>query len=185
VEFQDRIAQRKVKTRFIASLSKKHIKEQIMSIDTMLKGHELFASLNVDEMNELSTFSSVKDYMAEDTIFEFNSPSTHFYMLMEGLVYLQLPVESEDTRFAISKIEQGELFGISSLLKSQRYTSTAVCHEDTRLLSIEAKPFHNLLQLNCPAGLDIINKVAHMYFTRYLDLIKKLQDVVSQFTVLS
>ena len=62
-----------------------------MSIDTILRGHELFASLNVDEMNELSSFSSVKDFNADETIFEYNSPSSHFYMLMEGLVYLQLP----------------------------------------------------------------------------------------------
>ena len=156
-----------------------------MSIDTILRGHELFASLNVDEMNELSTFSSVKDYLTDEKIFDYDSPSTHFYMLMEGLVYLQLPVDPDDSRFAISKIEKGELFGISSLLKSERYTSTALCHEDTKVLSIEAKPFRDLLQLNCPAGLDIMSKVAYIYFTRYLEVIKKLQDVVSQITVLS
>jgi len=156
-----------------------------MSIDTILKGHELFASLNVNEMHQLSSFSSVKDFKADFTIFEYNQPSTHFYMLMEGLVYLQLPINPDDTRFAISKIERGELFGISSLLKSELYTSTALCHEDTKVLSIEAKPFRDLLRLNCTAGLDIINKIAHIYFTRYLEVIKKLQDVVSQITVLS
>ena len=156
-----------------------------MSIDMILKGHELFASLNVDEMNQLSTFSSVKEFRANQTIFEYNQPSSHFYMLMEGLVYLQLPVKPQDLRFAISKVEKGELFGISSLLKSLHYTSTAQCYENTKVLSIEAKPFRNLLQLNCPAGLDIINKVANIYFTRYLDLIKRLQDMVSQFTLIS
>ena len=156
-----------------------------MGIDIMLKGHELFAALNVDEMNELSTFSSVKEFKADETIFEYNKASSHFYMLMEGLVYLQLPVKPRDFRFAISKVEKGELFGISSLLKSVRYTSTAQCYEDTKVLSIEAKPFRRLLQLNCPAGLDIVNQVAHIYFTRYLDVIKKLQDVVSQIAVIS
>ena len=156
-----------------------------MSIDMMLKGHELFASLNVDEMDQLSTFSSVKEFNADEMIFEYNQASTHFFMLMEGLVYLQLPVNPDNSRFAISKIEKGELFGISSLLNSERYTATALCHENTKAMSIEAKPFRDLLQLNCPAGLDIIKKVAHIYFTRYLNVIKKLQEVVSQITVLS
>ena len=156
-----------------------------MSNNMMLKGHEMFASLNVDEINQLSTFSSVKEFKADETIFEYNQASSHFYMLMEGLVYLQLPVNPQDFRFAISKVEKGELFGISSLLKSQRYTSTAQCFEDTKALSIEAKPFRELLQLNCPAGLDIINQVANIYFTRYLDVIKRLQDVVSQITLIS
>jgi len=154
-----------------------------MSIDMMLKGHELFASLNVDEINQLSTFSSVKEFKANEIIFEYNQASTHFYMMMEGLVYLQLPVNPRDFRFAISKVEKGELFGISSLLKSLRYTSTAQCYEDTKVLSIEAKPFRRLLQLNCPAGLNIINQVAHIYFTRYLDLVRRLQDVVGQITL--
>jgi signal-transduction protein with cAMP-binding, CBS, and nucleotidyltransferase domain len=156
-----------------------------MSIDMVLKGHDLFASLNVDEMNQLSTFSSVKEFRADETIFEYNQPSSHFYMMMEGLVYLQLPVNPQDFRFAISKVKKGELFGISSLLKSVRYTATAHCHEDTKSLSIEAKPFRELLQLNCPAGLEIINQVAHIYFTRYLDVIKRLQDVASQVTLIS
>jgi signal-transduction protein with cAMP-binding, CBS, and nucleotidyltransferase domain len=156
-----------------------------MSIDTMLKGHALFASLNVDEMNQLSTFSSVKEFKADEIIFECNQVSSHFYMLMEGLVYLQLPVNPQDFRFAISKVEKGELFGISSLLKSRHYTSTAQCHENAKVLSIEAKPFRELLQLNCQVGLDIINQVAQIYFTRYLDVIKRLQDVVSQITLIS
>ena len=156
-----------------------------MSIDMMLKGHKLFESLNVDEMNQLSTFSSVKEFKANETIFEYNKPSSHFFMLMEGSVYLQLPVKPQDLRFAISKVEKGELFGISSLLKSEKYTSTAQCHQNTKVLSVEAKPFRKLLELNCPAGMDIINQVAQIYFTRYLDVIKKLQDVVSQITVIS
>jgi len=153
-----------------------------MSIDMMLKGHELFASLNVDEINQLSNFSSMKEFKADETIFEYNQPNTHFYMLMEGLVYLKLPVSPQGLRFAISKVGKGELFGISSLLKSKRYTSTAQCYEDTKALSIEAKPFSELLQMNCPTGMEIITQIAHIYFTRYIEVIKKLQDVVNQIT---
>ena len=155
-----------------------------MSIDTMLKGHELFASLNVDEMNQLSSFSFVKEFKANDTIFEYNQPSSHFYMLMEGLVYLQLPANPPEFNFTISKVKKGELFGISPLLKSQRYTSTAQCYKDTKVLSVEAKPFNEMLQVNCRAGMNIINRVAHIYFTRYVDVIKRLQDMVNQVTLM-
>jgi CRP-like cAMP-binding protein len=154
-----------------------------MSINMMLKGHELFASLNVDEINQLSTFSSKKEYKANETIFKYDQLSTHFYMLMEGLVYLQLPANPPEFNLTISKVETGELFGISPLLKSDRYTSTARCHKDTSVLSVEAKPFRDLLLLNSQAGLDIINKVANIYFSRYLNLVKRLQDTVNQITL--
>jgi len=151
-----------------------------MSINMMLKGHELFASLNVDEIDQLSTFSSVKDFRNKETIFEFDQPSTHFYMMMEGVVYLQLPAVPVEFSFAISKAEKGELIGISSLLNSPRYTSSARCYEDTKVLSIEAKPFRELLILNCAAGVEIMTQTAKIYFNRYTSMVKRLHDIVSQ-----
>lgn len=154
-----------------------------MIIDKILKGHELFASLTVNDVHRLSNFASEKEYKAGETIFEYNQASSHFFMLKEGTVYLLLPANPPEFSFAISRIEKGELFGLSPLLNATRYTSTAKCFEATKVLSIEAKPFRELLQSNCPAGLDIINRVAHIYFTRYLNVLKRLQDVISQISL--
>ena len=154
-----------------------------MSNDMILRGHEVFASLNVDEMNDLSTFSSRWEFKDREIIFDYNQTALHIYLLMEGEVYLQLPVNPPEFSLPISKVEKGELFGISPMLKSPRYTLTAQCFKDTKVLAIEAAPFHELLRLNCPAGLDIINRVAHIYFTRYIDLLKRFQNVVGQATL--
>ncbi|MBC8205017.1 cyclic nucleotide-binding domain-containing protein [bacterium] len=155
-----------------------------MIVDKILKGHELFATLTVDEVNRLSAFSSVKEFNAGETIYEYNQVSSHFYMLMEGKVYLMLPANPPDFCLAISKIEKGELFGISPLLDSPRYTAMAKCYEPTKVLSIEAKPFRKLLQTNCTAGLNIMNQVAHIYYSRYLDVLKRLHDVVSHISLI-
>ncbi len=151
-----------------------------MSIDRMLKGHDLFQSLSVEEAHRLSGFSSVKKYEADDTIFKYNGLGLHVYMLMEGVVYLRLPASPQDFSFAISKIEKGELFGLSPLLGSERYTATAQCTEPAEVLCIEAKPFRELLQKNCPVGFQIMSQVADVYFTRYISLLKNLQGVVNQ-----
>lgn len=151
-----------------------------MVVDRILKGHELFGALTLDEINKLSTFASEKEFKAGETIFEYNQVSSHFYMLKEGEVYLLLPANPAEFSFAISKMEKGELFGLSPLLNATRYTSTAKCYGTTKVLSIEAKPFRELLQANHLAGLDIINRVASIYYARYLNVLKKLQDVVSQ-----
>ena len=149
-----------------------------MSNDTILKGHDLFASLNVDEMDRLSAFSSVREYRENEIVFENNQAASHFYILMDGLVYLQLPADLPEFSIPISKVEKGELFGISPLLKSPRYTLTAKCFQDTKALAVEAEPFREILQQNCRAGMDIITRVADIYFKRYLDLIERLQSVV-------
>ena len=151
-----------------------------MSNDMILRGHEVFASLNVDEIDQLSTFSSTKEFKDREIIFEYNQASSHIYLLMEGVVYLQLPVNPPEFSLTISKVEKGELFGISPLLKSPHYTSTARCFKDTKVLSIDANPFRELLRSNCPVGMDIMNHVAQVYFTRYIDLLTRLQNVMGQ-----
>ena len=151
-----------------------------MIIDQVLKGHELFAALTPDEIHELSKFSSEKEFMAGESIFEYNQYCSHFYMLREGLVYLQLPANPKEFSFAISKIETGELFGLSPILEGKRYTATAKCFEATNVLSIEAQPFRELLKTNALVGLSTINSIARIYYVRYLNLLKRLQDIVSQ-----
>ncbi|RKX27707.1 MAG: hypothetical protein DRP45_00365 [Candidatus Zixiibacteriota bacterium] len=155
-----------------------------MSDDKMLKGHDVFRSLSVDQAKELSRFSSVKQFMANETIFEYNDAAGHVYMLMEGLVNLRLPATEQDFSLVISRIEKGELFGLSPLLDSERYTATAQCVESTEVLSIEAKPFRELLRNNCMVDFNMMNQVADIYFNRYIDVLKNLQGVVGQISLI-
>jgi CRP-like cAMP-binding protein len=155
-----------------------------MGLEKMLKGTELFGSLNVDEVHRVSTFSSMKEFKAGETVFTFNKSASHFYVLMEGTIYLQLPANPPEFNFAISKIEKGHLFGLSPLLDVPRYTSTAYCYEDVKVLCVEAKPFRELLRHNYTAGFPIINQVARVYFNRYMEVLKRLNDVVSQISLI-
>jgi signal-transduction protein with cAMP-binding, CBS, and nucleotidyltransferase domain len=155
-----------------------------MSLDGILKGHDLFRSLSVEQAHAISDFSSVRKCEANETVFSHNAPAGHIYMLMEGAVDLRLPAEGQDFSLVISKIEKGELFGLSPLLDSPRYTATAQCVAATELLSIEAKPFRELLKRNHLVGFEIINQVAHIYFKRYIEVLKKLQGVVGQVSLI-
>jgi len=154
-----------------------------MSIDGMLKGHELFQSLGFDETHAISLFSSVKSCEAGTTIFTYGDAAGHVYMLMDGAVDLKLPAQ-HGFSLVVSKIQKGELFGLSPLLDSPRYTATAVCERTTELLSIEAKPLRELLTENCLAGFNIMNQVAHIYFNRYLNVLKSLQGIVGQISLI-
>ena len=151
-----------------------------MNIDKMLRGHDLFRSLNVDETAKLSGFSATKKFKANEVIFKYNAASTHVYMLMEGSISLRLPASPPDVSFVISNLEKGELFGLSPLLGTKRYTSTAQCNSAAEVLAIEAKPLHNLLKENAPVGFDIMSQVVRIYFARYIDVLMHFQGIVSQ-----
>lgn len=155
-----------------------------MSINGILNGHDLFRSLGVDQTHAISNFSSVKQCRAGEIIFSYNDPGGHVYMLIDGAVSLQLPAGPHDFGLVVSKIEKGELFGLSPLLDSPRYTTTAKCTADTEILSIEAIPLRQLLTDNCLVGFNIMNQVAHIYFNRYLNVLKNLQGVVGQIALI-
>ena len=155
-----------------------------MSTEGILKGHDLFRSLGLEKAYVIKDFSSVKKYKAGETVFAYNDAAAHVYMLMKGSVNLQLPSQQKDFNLVISKIEQGELFGLSPLLDSPRYTAAAQCTEDSELLLIEAKPFQELLKENCLIGFNIMTRVAHIYFNRYINVLKNLQDVVGQISLI-
>ena len=155
-----------------------------MTVERVLTGHDLFRSLNVDEAHRVSDFSSVKEYRAGDTVFKYNEPASHVYMLMTGSVDLLLPARPSEFNFVISKIEKGELFGLSPLLDSKRYTATAQCRERTELLSVEAMPLRELLLNNNLAGFNMMNQVARTYFARYISVLESLQGVISQISLI-
>ncbi len=154
-----------------------------MTADKGLKGQELFAKLNVDEINQLDRFSHVKEFKKDEIIFEYGQVCSHIYMLMSGTVFLMLPANPADYSFAIAEIEKNEIFGLSPILKSPRYTAQAKCHNDCKVLAIEAEPFMKMLDANHNVGLGILNEVARIYYLRYLDILRKLQDIVSHVSI--
>lgn len=155
-----------------------------MSIDGVLKGHDLFRSLNFDQAHLISEFSSLKNINQGEAVFKYDTPASHIFMLIDGSVSLRLPAESQDFSLIISNIQKGELFGLSPLLGSQRYTATAICNSDSEVLFIEAEPFLEILMKNCPVGFNVMNRVAHIYFNRYIKLLENLQGVVSQISLI-
>ena len=44
-------------------------------------------------------------------------------------------------------------------------------------------PLRELLRNNAPSGYHIINRVALVYFGRYMKVMKKLQDVIGQISL--
>jgi signal-transduction protein with cAMP-binding, CBS, and nucleotidyltransferase domain len=155
-----------------------------MGIDRVLRGHDVFQSLSIEQSHALSEFSALKQLESGETVFKYDVKAGHIYMLMKGAVELRLPAQQNDFSMVISKVEIGELFGLSPLLDSPRYTTTAECTAATEVLSIEARPLRELLRQNQHVGFEIINQVAHIYFSRYIEVLKNFQSIVNQISLI-
>jgi CRP/FNR family cyclic AMP-dependent transcriptional regulator len=151
-----------------------------MSVTKMLKGHELFQSLSFEEVGVISTFSGIKDFDKDETIFESGGIGSHFFVVQDGCVNLRLPAEAHEASLVVGRMEKGDIFGLAPLLGAGRHTTTAQCAEPCKVLTIEAAPLRALLDRNPLVGLQIMGAAARAYFTRYVETLRRVQKVVNE-----
>lgn len=154
-----------------------------MSVANILQGHELLKNLTMEEVERINKFSERKSFAKNETIFRHGEDAALTYILLEGHVLLRLPAKPDEFRIVIGSIEEGEMFGLSPLLGSATYTAEARCAEASEVLAIDAGELRTLLQADCLAGFYIMNEVAQAYFTRYVELLGRLQGIVTQIPV--
>jgi thioredoxin reductase (NADPH) len=153
-----------------------------MSVPKMLKGHEFFRSLPVEEVNRISAFSSVKKFAKGEMVYVAGRPASHTFVLLKGRVHLRLPAAAGDASLVIDRVCKGDLFGIAPLLGSKRYTTSAYCEDSCEVMAIEAAPLLKLLGNNPLVEKMVMTEVAKIYFSRYEEALGRLQNILNQLT---
>jgi CRP-like cAMP-binding protein len=151
-----------------------------MSVVKILKGHDLFRSLPLEDVERISTFSSVKSYGKGEIVHQRGDQASHTYILVEGRVSLLVPGWTDEPSLVVARVGKGELFGIAPLLGAESYTSTAQCKTDCDVLAIEARQLKEILGRNAAVGLHLMGKVAQAYFERYTENLDRLQRILKE-----
>ena len=151
-----------------------------MNRTNILKGHELFSNFRFEDVDKISEFSERKTYEENTLIFKHGDEADRLFVLLEGEVHLTLPAQDEGFGLIISKVGKDDLFGLSPLLGSKQYTLEARAVKSTRVIAIDVKKFNSLLKENSLVGFSIMTEVAQAYFTRYIEITKRLQGIVTQ-----
>jgi CRP/FNR family cyclic AMP-dependent transcriptional regulator len=155
-----------------------------MTIERTIRGHEMFGALSAKEVSLISGVSSEKHFEAGDVIYRHEGRVSHVFLNLEGQILLRLPAQSGEISLVISRVDPGELFGVAPLLGAERHTATAVAAEPSDVLAIEARPLREILQGNPVAGMQLIGRVARVYFDRYVAVMNSLQGVVNQISLI-
>jgi len=149
-----------------------------MSVTKMLKGHELFQTLSFEEIDRINGFSTLRQLERGETVFTAGSTGSHFFVLLEGRLSLRLPAGGPEPGLVIGRVEKDDIFGLAPLLGAGKHTTTAECAERCTVLEIEAASLRALLEQNCLVGFQIMSVAAQAYFSRYTELLHRLQNVV-------
>ena len=135
-----------------------------------LKKTELFENLNESRLNAISSRSSVESFNEGKTIFHQGEKASRLYALIEGAVDLTVKGQ-EQINFMTSKIEkEGAVFGTASLMEPFHYNVTATCLKPTKVLFIEADHLKEMIEEDPKMGMEIMKKLASIYFNRLNDL---------------
>lgn len=151
-----------------------------MDIKVALNSHELFKFFSREEVDRLSSLASEKRFSPGEVIYRKDTPTSHFFLVLEGRAALFLPGSRQRLGYTVSHVGQGEMFGLSPLLGFERYTVTAQAETPVTLLAIEAKPCLKLMKANPTAYNGVLASVAHAYYGRYLTVMQTLQGIASQ-----
>ncbi len=154
-----------------------------MNTTRMIKGHELFESLSFEEVEKISNFSGPKEYQAGDTVFRRGQRGTHFFVVLDGQVELEIPSTDSESKMVADRLEGGEILGLSPLLGVPEYTTTAHCREASTVLAVEVEPFRRIIEDNSSVGMKIMQAAARTYFTRYINTLGRIHNILNELAV--
>lgn len=148
-----------------------------------LKKTELFENLNESHLNVILSRSSVEFFTEGKTIFQQGEEATRLYVLVQGTVDLTVKAQ-EQIGFMTSKIEkEGAVFGTPSLMEPFRYNVTATCLKPTKVLMIEVGHLKKIMEEDPKMGMEIMKKLASIYFNRLNDLRSGVSNLFKMFKI--
>ncbi len=146
-----------------------------------LKKTELFETLKESQLTALLSRSSVESCTEGKTIFRQGEEATRLYVLIEGTVDLTVKAQ-EQIDFMTSKIDkEGAVFGTPSLMEPFRYNVTATCPKPAKVLFIEAAHLKKMMEEDPKMGMEIMRKLASIYFNRLNELRSGVSNLLKVF----
>jgi CRP-like cAMP-binding protein len=99
------------------------------------------------------------EFPAQEMIFAQGDPAVHLYILRRGEVAIRFkPYDGE--ALTVSVIKPGGVFGWSAALGRHRYTSGALCTEESEVYRIRGADLHKLCLDHPQTGVVILERLA-------------------------
>ena len=143
-----------------------------------LAKYKMFRGLSDEKKTLITEISGMRSYRKDDYIYESGDAATHLFIVDQGSVGMRKFESADNVGISFEIRSSGELFGAASFMLPQKYTLTAVCLEDCRILAMDAQRFKVLCEEDPEIGFWLMKKLTRIYFNRYRDASKNLYGVV-------
>jgi CRP-like cAMP-binding protein len=131
---------------------------------------ELFKSIPSHILHEITQFASEESVRTEQVLFRAGDVAEYLYILEDGQVAITVPGK-ETITFSVD--ETGSVFGWSALVEPRRYTATAECTMDSKVIKIDGERLLGLFERHPHEGLLVLRRLAGVIATRLVQTYRK------------
>lgn len=133
----------------------------------VLRNVELFEGATEELLTKVTGIAEGKNFTLGEMIFEEGEKAEWIYILLEGKVRISIDLTSKPTYVTVAMLsEPNWAFGWSGIVAPYRYTATATCDEDTRVLAIPGIKFEEILDQEAECGCKVMKKLTELISNR-------------------
>ncbi len=126
---------------------------------------DIFSGLTDKELEAVTEVSNIVNYSSGDVIFREYEQAKDLYVLLEGRVAIEFEV-GHHQEAVVHVAEGGQAFGWSALVQPYRFTATARCQDDSKVISVDRAGLRKLMDRDCYLGFVIMEKLAEIISMR-------------------
>jgi hypothetical protein len=159
-------------------------KEAAMVTVKDLKKLDIFGVLSDKQLTDLSKITEKKSYQTGQHLYESGDRAKRLFVVTKGCVGLRELAPGDAVGVGFDYLERGDVLGCASLMKPRRYTLSAVCQEDTEVLSIDADRLHDISEKDPELGFRLMSKIAESYMGRFEIAKRQIHQMVKTPTII-
>jgi CRP/FNR family transcriptional regulator, cyclic AMP receptor protein len=151
-----------------------------MAVDRReIAGLPFFEGMPEDELNLLTGLFHPEEFPSGHVIFRQDQSATRLYMLVQGAVAIRFKPPDGD-ELTVASISPGGVFGWSSALGRNSYTSSAITTEDSHAVSIPGQILRGLCISHPAMGVIILKRLAELIADRLSGAQDQIVDLLWQ-----
>jgi CRP-like cAMP-binding protein len=119
----------------------------------------IFSGLSEDQFDLLKPILELRKYKCSQVVFEQGEIAEHLYILVKGEVAVRYK-PYDGPALTVARIQPGGVFGWSSALGRDTYSSGAVCEEVCQVLRVSGQRLHQLCEQYPDTGVELLERLA-------------------------
>jgi len=127
----------------------------------------LFRNLPEELLDKLAALCEEAAFSQGSSVFREGEQADKLHFLLDGEIILKVQLTSRPESITVSVVNQRfESFGWSGIVPPYHYTASAICEEDSKVLTVSGDGFMKLLNEYPSAGFTVMQRLTEIIASR-------------------